>query len=131
MKKYYIYREENTDPKTGKPYATRRYYEGKLKKVPERCKFVGTAELSDDYFIVGSETHHAAITDLDDIILQYSATLKNGDIAMFRHSVQEMLRRAKQGIMPYISFAGHKVQKPIVQVNGKLNPVLNKLDIES
>jgi hypothetical protein len=118
MKKWYIYLYKGVDPKTKEPYLCRRYYKKKIKD--NNLTFVGEAELNDEYFIIGCETHYTNIVDLNDIRLEYSATLKGGVITKFSHSFQDMLIKAKEGIIPYISFAECRVNnKPKLIIKGK------------
>lgn len=129
MTKWYIYLEKNVqnDPKKsnfGEEYFTRRYYRGKLdkkalRKQPSIVKYIGEAELDEDYFITGSVTKHFPITDFNDVVLNYRADLKNGRVSDFTHTVQELLERAKEGILPYISYAEHRVRKPFVTIKGQ------------
>ena len=128
--KYFIYLEKNKDSKTKEEYTCRRYYRKKLKPIPERLQFVGTAELSKDYFIVGSETHHTDIIDLSSIELEYTAVLRGGSTTSFRHNIQDLLHKAKEGYMPYITFEGFKVtKKPRLVITGKKHTTNNPLDI--
>lgn len=129
MTRWYIYLEYNKD-QNGEDYATRRYYRKKLKKPSDRLKYVGSAELSEDYFIPGSETKYTEVIDLDHVSLVYKAAVRGGRIKEFEETFQGMLERAKDGIMPYISFAGHRVlNKPILKVNGKRHKVRDSLDL--
>jgi hypothetical protein len=109
-----------TDLKTKEDYVFNEYSKVKQRKLPEHKKLVGEAMLSDDYFIVGCQTRYTNIVDLDDVSLVFSAKLKDGTYSTFEYTIQEMLRRAKEGILPYLSFAEFKVTKsPILKVNGK------------
>lgn len=96
----------------------RRYYRSKLKNPPENLKLVGIAQLELDYFITGSETKFMEINSLSDISVEYRATLESGTRTTFEHNVQELLRRAKEGIMTYISFSGFRVSGFIVKIKG-------------
>lgn len=128
--KWYIYLElnENKDsksPNSGRPYYTRRYYrkelsDKELKKNSSIVKYLGEADLDDDYFIPGSVSHFYPINNLNEVSLTYEASLENGRMSTFVHTFQELLERAKEGILPYISFAEYKVnKKPVVTVKGQ------------
>lgn len=133
MVKYYIYLEKNIDNETKEKYVCRRYYRKKLKSkdMSERLSYVGEAELSDGYFIIGSETHYTNFVDLNDIEFEYTALLKNRGKSIFRHTFQEALERAKEGILPYISFREHRViNKPILRINGKTHKAHNPLNLQ-
>ena len=133
MNKWYIYLDSYIDKKTKQDVVSRRYYRKQLvgKHLLPNLKYIGEALLSDDYFITGSTTKFSYITDLNSVELEYTATLSNGRIATFTHSIQELLERAKEGILPYISFAQHKVlKKPKLIINGvKIYPN-TKLNID-
>lgn len=129
MTKYYIYQELIKDRKTKKEYLHNIYYRSKVKE-RESLKFVGEATLSNDYFIVGCQTQYSDIIDLNDIQLEYSATLKNGTVSNFKHSIQDLLTKAKEGILPYISFAEFKVsRKPRVVIKGKLHTIKSPMEL--
>lgn len=133
MKKYYIYLKTGTKPKTKEPEVFRMYFTSKVKEkdMSDNMEYVGCAELSEDYFIIGSETQYTSVVDLNQVELCYTANTKNGRISEFSHTFQEMLERAKEGILPYISFSGHKVNRlPILKINGKKHSVKNKLELE-
>lgn len=92
------------------------YREGKFKVVGH----------TDDYFIIGSETHTTDIVDLRDIELEYSAAVVDGSVSYFRHNLQDMLIKAKEGFYPYINFKGFKVnRKPKLVIKGKVHRVHN------
>lgn len=129
MTKYYIYQELIKDRKTKKDYLHNIYYRKKVKET-KSLKFVGEATLSDDYFIVGCQTQYSDIIDLNDIELQYSVTLKNGTVSNFKHSIQDLLNKAKEGILPYISFAEYKVSKsPRIVIKGKLHTIKSQAEL--
>ncbi len=129
MTKYYIYQELIKDRKTKKDYLHNIYYRQKVKET-EALKFVGEATLSDDYFIVGCQTQYSDIIDLNDIELEYSATLKDDTISNFKHSIQDLLTKAKEGILPYISFAEYKVsKKPRIVIKGKLHTIKSQAEL--
>lgn len=129
MTKYYIYQELIKDRKTKKDYLHNIYYRQKVKET-EALKYVGEANLSNDYFIVGCQTQYSDIIDLNDIELQYSATLKNGTVSNFKHSIQDLLTKAKEGILPYISFAEYKVSKsPRIVIKGKLHTIKSQAEL--
>lgn len=122
MKQYFIYLKRGKNTKTGVHEVHRMYYTSKLKDkdMDESMTFVGEAMLSDDYFIIGSETQHTSILDLNQVEFCYTATTKNSRLVEFSHTFQEMLERAKEGILPYISFDGHRVNRsPILRINGR------------
>lgn len=128
MKNYYIYLNKSVNKSNNKLEAYREYYQKKLNKssLGDNRKYVGSAELSDDYFIVGSETHFTNIIDLSDIELEYSAVLKNNKVSTFKITIEDLLYKAKEGILPYISFNGFKVtKKPILRVKGIKHTVDN------
>jgi hypothetical protein len=123
--KYYIYKQIRDIIQKGekpKRVVERVYFRGK-QKTHEKLIYVGEADLTDEFFIVGSETQFTDIVDLNDVEVQYTASLKNGRLATFKHSFQEMLERAKDGIMPYISFAEYKVNEKATKllIKGELH----------
>lgn len=126
MKTWYIYLETSSE------FVQRRYYRHKLKSYdPDRLKYVGKAELSEDYFITGSECKYTEIIDLDQVSLVFRAVLRNKKISEFEFTLDEMLYRAKEGILPYLSFAEHRVlDKPILKINGKRHRIVNGLDLD-
>lgn len=126
MDKWFIYLDKHYDKKTKEPLVTRAYYKKKLNKVPPNLTYVGEAMLTDDYFIIGSETHTTDIVDLRDIELEYSAAVVDGSVSYFRHNLQDMLIKAKEGFYPYINFKGFKVnRKPKLVIKGKVHRVHN------
>ena len=130
MTKYFIYLDTRYNKKQKKHYHARRYYLKKLDKLPENLTYVGNAMLSRDYFIMGSETQYTDIIDLNSVEIQYTAILENGRKTFFSHTFQDLLERVKCGILPYISFKGHKVQGDCkLIINGKLHEVVDPLKL--
>lgn len=116
MKTYYIYIYISTDTQ-GNEYLERRYHTKKIKERDDLI-YVGEAQLADDYFITGAETKYKEITSLSDISVEYTATLNNGQTTRFSHNLQNLLLRAKEGLLTYISFEGFKVRGYIVKIHG-------------
>lgn len=52
------------------------------------------------------------IKDLNDIQLEYTVVLKDGSVSTFTHTFQSMLINAKNGVLPYLSFAEYRVIRP-------------------
>lgn len=118
---YHIYLSVGVDEKTGKRFKCRRYYQKKLSKKEQKdLIYVGKADLTKHYFIVGSEPHIFDIDSLEDIELEYTAYLKSGRKSTFKMTLQERLERAKEGILPYLSFKEHRVaKKPTILFKGQ------------
>lgn len=131
MNTWYIYVERGVDVETKIEYRSRRYYRKELKPCPSNLLYVGQAELSDEYFILGCETQHTDIVDLNDVELHYKAALKDGQVVSFRHTFGDLLVKAKEGIMPYLSFSGFRVVGvPKLIIKGKLHSTKNPLHLE-
>jgi hypothetical protein len=123
MTKWFIYLNKGVHPKTKEEYISREYYRRKV-KTSDTLIFVGEAELSEEYFIINSETHFTDIISLEDIEVEYSATLKNKTVSTFKYTFSDLLIKAKEGLLPYLSFDGFKVSsKPKLIIKGKKHKV--------
>jgi len=130
MNKWFIYLATTQNTKTKEVFSERRYYKRKLNKLPEGVLFVGEAMLEDNFFIPNSETAYTSFIDLNDISICYTAELANKQVANFEHTLLEMLYKAKEGIMPYLSFAGFKVsKKPIIKIHGRKHNISKPLNL--
>lgn len=64
-----------------------------------------------------NEDVYSEFSLLTDVELTYEAILLNGEKSRFTHDLQTMLYRAKEGILPYISFKEHVVNsKPVITI---------------
>lgn len=110
MKHYYIYKM------TVEGLIFKKYSEKPL-SLTKDCKLIGEGSFAEDYFI-HFESVYSEFVDLSDIELTYEATLVNGSTSTFVHNLRDLLIKAKEGILPYISFAEFRVNKnPKITIN--------------
>jgi hypothetical protein len=110
MKKYFIYKM------TVEGLTFKKYSETKL-PINKHCTFIGEGTFTEDYF-KHFESVYSEFVDLADVELTYEAKLTNGNTSTFVHNLRDLLIKAKDGILPYISFAEYKVNiNPRITIN--------------
>lgn len=115
MKSYFIYKilDDSNDQWIKK-------FSDTEKKESKHCKLLGTCTVTDEYFIDSNETVFSEFKDLSEVELTYEADLISGEKHRFSFTLSQLLVKAKEGLLPYISFKEHLVNNnPVITIKGK------------
>lgn len=113
MTKYFVYKLIVDD-------VVKRHYSRIQLKETKKCTLVGEGIFSDEFFNDSCDEMYSEFNNLEDIRLTYQAKLKDGETREFSFDLDTLLRKAKDGLLPYISFAEHKVSpNPKITILGR------------